>query len=196
MGNRLSKIYTRTGDDGTTGLGTGDRVPKDCSRVEAFGTVDELNACIGVVLATPGVTTAISNSLSAIQHRLFDLGGELSVPGREVMLAGDSSDLEHVLDGLNKDLPPLKEFVLPGGSPAAAACHVARAVCRRAERRVITLQRDEPVNPESVRYLNRLSDLLFVISRVLCRLDNGREVTWQPRSKPATDQIQTRAPTK
>lgn len=188
MGNRLSKIYTRTGDDGTTGLGSGARVAKDCPRVEAFGTVDELNACIGVVLSTPGVPVRISDSLSAIQHRLFDLGGELAVPGRDVMLAGDSLDLEAVLDELNGALPALKEFILPGGSPAGAACHVARAVCRRAERRLITLRQDETVNPESVRYLNRLSDLLFVMSRVLCRLDGGSEVLWQPRARPAPDQ--------
>ena len=171
MANRLTKIYTRTGDDGTTGLATGARVAKDCPRVEAYGTVDELNACVGLVLATP------------TQHRLFDLGGELAVPGRDVIVATDSTDLERVLDELNASLPPLKDFVLPGGNPGAAACHLARAVCRRAERRVITLQREEPVNPESVRYLNRLSDLLFVMSRVLCRVDGGAEVVWKPRPK-------------
>ena len=183
MGNRLTKIYTRTGDDGTTGLGTGERVAKDCPRVEAYGTVDELNACIGLLLATPGLPVSISSSLTAIQHRLFDLGGELAVPGRDVILASDSLGLEQVLDALNGDLPPLRDFVLPGGTPGAAACHLARAVCRRAERRVISLQRIETVNPESVRYLNRLSDLLFVMSRVLCRLDGGAEVLWKPRPK-------------
>jgi len=183
MVNRLTKIYTRTGDDGTTGLGSGERVAKDCPRVEAYGTVDELNACIGLVLASPGLTTLIHNSLTEIQHRLFDLGGELAVPGRDVILAADSSDLERLLDALNADLPPLKDFVLPGGTPGAAICHLARAVCRRAERRVITLQRSEPVNAESVRYLNRLSDLLFVVSRVLCRVDSGAEVIWKPRPK-------------
>ncbi|MEO8444806.1 MAG: cob(I)yrinic acid a,c-diamide adenosyltransferase [Gammaproteobacteria bacterium] len=183
MANRLTKIYTRTGDDGTTGLGTGERVPKDCPRVEAYGTVDELNACVGLVLATPGLPPLIRESLTAIQHRLFDLGGELAVPGRDVIAATDSVDLEAVLDGLNGNLPPLKDFVLPGGTPGAAASHLARAVCRRAERRVITLQRDEAVNPESVRYLNRLSDLLFVMSRVLCRVDGGAEVIWKARPK-------------
>lgn len=181
MANRLTKIYTRTGDDGTTGLGTGVRVAKDCSRVEAYGTVDELNACVGLVLAASNLPRGIQDSLTAIQHRLFDLGGELAVPGRDVIVAADSAGLERVLDELNAGLPALKDFVLPGGTPGAAACHLARAVCRRAERRVITLQQQEPVNPESVRYLNRLSDLLFVMSRVLCRLDGGAEVLWQPR---------------
>lgn len=188
MGNRLSKIYTRTGDNGSTGLGDGSRVPKDCPRVEAFGTVDELNACIGVVLAAPGVPTGIAEPLASIQHRLFDLGGELAVPGREVMLASDSHDLESILDRLNSDLPALKEFILPGGSPAGAACHVARAVCRRAERQVIRLRQAETVNAESIRYLNRLSDLLFVMARVLCRQDGGNEILWQPRRKPAPEQ--------
>ena len=162
MGNRLTKIYTRTGDDGTTGLATGERVAKDCTRVEAFGSVDELNSCIGLVLAT----------------------ANLPVPGRDVILAGDTTALEAVLDELNANLPPLKDFVLPGGTPGAAACHLARAVCRRAERRVITLQRDERVNAEAVRYLNRLSDLLFVMSRVLCRVDGGTEVIWRQRQEP------------
>jgi cob(I)alamin adenosyltransferase len=184
MGNRLTKIYTRTGDDGTTGLGSGERVAKDCPRVEAFGTVDELNSCIGLVLAAPGLPSVIRASLTGIQHRLFDLGGELAVPGRDVIVAADSIDLETVLDKLNTDLPPLKDFILPGGTTSAATCHLARAVCRRAERSVIALQRDEAVNPESVRYLNRLSDLLFVMSRVLCRVDGGSEVLWQPRQKP------------
>ena len=183
MSNRLTKIYTRTGDDGTTGLGSGERVAKDCPRVEAYGTVDELNACLGLVLATPGLPTLIRNSLTEIQHRLFDLGGELAVPGRDVILASDSSGLEQLLDALNADLPPLKDFVLPGGTPGAAVCHLARAVCRRAERRVITLHRVEHINAESVRYLNRLSDLLFVMSRVLCRVDSGAEVIWKPRPK-------------
>lgn len=181
MGNRLTKIYTRTGDDGTTGLGTGERVAKDCPRVEAFGTVDELNSCIGLVLASPDLPPLVRDSLTAIQHRLFDLGGELAVPGRDVILATDTAGLESVLDQLNGDLPPLRDFVLPGGTPGAAACHLARAVCRRAERRVIALQREERVNAESVRYLNRLSDLLFVMSRVLCRVGGGTEVIWKPR---------------
>jgi cob(I)alamin adenosyltransferase len=183
MGNRLTRIYTRTGDDGTTGLGTGERVPKDCPRVEAYGTVDELNCCIGMVLATGELAEPVRSSLAGIQHRLFDLGGELAVPGRDVIIATDSTALEALLDQFNEGLPPLKDFVLPGGTPGASACHLARAVCRRAERRVIALQRQESVNPESVRYLNRLSDLLFVVSRILCRAGGDTEVIWKPRPK-------------
>jgi len=181
MGNRLTKIYTRTGDDGTTGLGTGERVPKDSPRVEAYGTVDELNCWLGMVLDDPGLPSPVRLALGGIQHRLFDLGGELAVPGRNVIEPDDTLGLEGLLDQFNATLPPLKEFVLPGGSPGASACHLARAVCRRAERRLLTLQHQEPVNPESLRYLNRLSDLLFVVSRVLARSGGGTEVTWQPR---------------
>jgi cob(I)alamin adenosyltransferase len=183
MGNRLTKIYTRTGDDGTTGLGTGERVRKDCARVEAYGTVDELNCCIGILLASPDLPASISDSLQAIQHRLFDLGGELAVPGRDVILAADTTYLEILLDTLNADLPALKDFILPGGTMAAAHCHLARAVCRRAERRLLSLQRTETINNESLRYLNRLSDLLFVISRVLCRSSGGTEIIWKARGK-------------
>jgi cob(I)alamin adenosyltransferase len=183
MGNRLTKIYTRTGDDGSTGLGTGERVRKDCARVEAYGTVDELNSCIGIVLASPDLPALINDGLQSIQHRLFDLGGELAVPGRDVILAADSTDLEILLDTLNADLPPLKDFILPGGTRAAADCHLARAVCRRAERRLLSLQQTETVNPEALRYLNRLSDLLFVMSRVLCRTSGGTEIIWKPRGK-------------
>jgi cob(I)alamin adenosyltransferase len=183
MANRLTKIYTRTGDDGTTGLGTGDRVAKDCARVEAYGTVDELNSSLGALLAQPGLPAPIAARLTEVQHRLFDLGGELAVPGRNVIIAADTAGLEALLDELNADLPPLRDFVLPGGSPAGAACHLARTVCRRAERRVITLQRHEAVNGESVRYLNRLSDLLFVVARVLCRAGGGSEVIWKPRPR-------------
>lgn len=183
MGNRLTKIYTRTGDDGSTGLGTGERVRKDCARVEAYGTVDELNSCIGIVLASPDLPALINDSLQAVQHRLFDLGGELAVPGRDVILAADTTDLEVLLDTLNADLPALKDFILPGGTPAAANCHLARAVCRRAERRLLSLQRTEAINTEALRYLNRLSDLLFVMSRVLCRTSGGAEIIWKPRGK-------------
>ncbi|MCL4791667.1 MAG: cob(I)yrinic acid a,c-diamide adenosyltransferase [Gammaproteobacteria bacterium] len=183
MGNRLTKIYTRTGDDGTTGLASGERVRKDCARVEAYGTVDELNCCIGLVLASPDLPASLSDSLQAIQHRLFDLGGELATPGRQVILAADTTDLEILLDTLNADLPPLKDFILPGGTPAAANCHLARAVCRRAERRLLSLQQAEAINVEALRYLNRLSDLLFVMSRVLCRTSGGTEVIWKARGK-------------
>ncbi len=185
MGNRLSKIYTRTGDDGTTGLGDGSRVPKDSERVEAYGTVDELNSVIGVLLAVPGLPPAATACLTEIQHELFDMGGELCIPGHRVITAAQIARLEQTLDGFNDSLPPLKEFILPGGGPAAAACHLARTVARRAERRVLTLSRVEPVAPEVLQYLNRLSDLLFVLARVLARHERGSEVLWRhDRSKP------------
>ena len=188
MGNRLSKIYTRTGDDGTTGLGDGSRVPKDSARVEAYGTVDELNSTIGMVLASEGVDDAVREALTQIQHELFDLGGELCVPGMDTIQDADITRLESVLDGFNEPLPPLKEFILPGGGMAAANCHLARTVCRRAERAVITLRRAEPaVRPQTQRYLNRLSDLLFVLCRVLARTSGHGEVLWhhERRRKPA-----------
>ena len=179
MGNRLSKIYTRTGDDGTTGLGDGSRVPKDSPRVEAYGTVDELNSVIGMLLAVPALPEAVTALLVEVQHELFDLGAELCVPGHAVITAEHVARLETALDGFNDPLPPLKEFILPGGGPAAAACHLARTVGRRAERRVWTLARAETVNPEVLRYLNRLSDLLFVLARVLARHERGSEVLWR-----------------
>lgn len=179
MGHRLSKIYTRTGDDGTTGLGNGDRVSKDGVRVEAYGTVDELNSLVGLILATPDLDADVRECLTRIQHRLFDLGGELCMPGHTVITADAVTALEEALDGLNAELPPLKDFVLPGGTPAAAACHVARSVCRRAERRVLSLSRSETVNQQALIYLNRLSDLLFVISRALNRKAGQAEPLWQ-----------------
>ena len=179
MGNRLSKIYTRTGDDGTTGLGDGSRVPKDSLRVEAYGTVDELNSAIGVLLATPEVPPAVAACLTEVQHELFDLGGELCLPGHHIITAGHVTRQEESLDEFNDALPPLKEFILPGGGPAAAACHLARAIARRAERRVWTLAKAESVSPEVAKYLNRLSDLLFVLARVLARHERGVEVLWR-----------------
>src|SRR6059058_498575 len=179
MGNRLSKIYTRTGDDGTTGLGDGSRVPKDSVRVEAYGTVDELNSAVGVLLAVPGLPPAITACLTEVQHQLFDLGGELCIPGHSAITAAHVTQLEQALDGFNDALPPLKEFIHPGGGPAAAACHLARAIARRAERRVWSLARAESVSPEVTQYLNRLSDLLFVLARVLARHERGAEVLWR-----------------
>ncbi len=179
MGNRLSKIYTRTGDDGTTGLGDGSRVPKNGPRVEAFGTVDELNSCIGVLLAVPALPGPVTECLTVIQHELFDMGGELCIPGHQVITAAHVTRIEETLDRFNDPLPPLKEFILPGGGPAAAACHVARTIARRAERRVLTLAGSESVSPEVLRYLNRLSDLLFVLARVLARHEHGTEVLWR-----------------
>ena len=178
MGKRLSKIYTRTGDDGTTGLGDGTRTPKDSARVEAYGTVDEANSAIGMVLACDSVPDSVRTSLTQVQHDLFELGGELCIPGHSAVTEEFIDRLEHDLDALNEDLPRLKEFILPGGGPSAAACHVARAVVRRAERRVITLADSEDVRSECVRYLNRLSDLLFVVARVLARAESGHEVLW------------------
>ncbi len=178
MGNRLSKIYTRTGDDGTTGLGDGSRVEKDHARVEAYGTVDELNSTLGMLLSYP-LPDTIRACLVAVQHDLFDLGGELCIPGHRVITADTTQRLETQLDDFNASLPALKEFILPGGSAAAAACHIARTVCRRAERRVITLSRTDTVNHDALTYLNRLSDVLFVIARVVARLDGGQEVLWK-----------------
>ena len=184
MGNRLSKIYTRTGDEGTTGLGDGTRVPKDAARVEAYGTVDEANSTIGMVLAVPGLPPAIATCLTAVQHDLFDLGGELCIPGMTLVTDAQIERLEQELDAFNDPLPALKDFILPGGGPAAAACHLARTVVRRAERRVWTLSALEadgaqPLSPVPARYLNRLSDLLFVVARVLARHENGSEVIWR-----------------
>jgi len=179
MGNRLTKIYTRTGDDGSTGLGDGARVAKESLRVEAYGTVDETNSFIGVLLAMPTLPAAIKTCLTDVQHDLFDLGGELCIPGHRMVTAAYVDRLEATLDGFNEGLPPLKDFILPGGGPAAAACHVARTVCRRAERRVWSLARVEAVAPDALKYLNRLSDLLFVLARVLARHELGSEVIWR-----------------
>ncbi|MCH7633553.1 MAG: cob(I)yrinic acid a,c-diamide adenosyltransferase, partial [Proteobacteria bacterium] len=177
MGHRLSKIYTRTGDKGTTGLGDGSRVEKDNLRVEAFGTVDELNSTVGLVLAAK-LPIKIQSILNRVQHELFDLGGELCVPGTTLIPDSYIDGLEADLDMLNENLPPLKDFILPGGSDSAARCHLARTVCRRAERRVVALAHDEDVNPATIRYLNRLSDFLFVAARVIARADGGAEVLW------------------
>lgn len=178
MGNRLSKIYTRTGDDGTTGLGDGSRIAKDSARVEAYGTVDEANSAIGIVLAADAMPDAIRTCLTEVQHDLFELGGELCIPGHSAVTEAFVDRLEGDLDGFNEDLPRLKEFILPGGGQAAAACHLARAIVRRAERRVLSLASLEDVRPEVVKYLNRLSDLLFVVARVLARAESGQEVLW------------------
>ena len=178
VGNRLSKIYTRTGDDGTTGLGDGSRIDKDSARVEAYGTVDEANSAIGIVLAVQSVPDEIRRCLTIVQHDLFDLGGELCIPGHKAIENDFIDRLEAELDQFNADLPRLKEFILPGGGEAAAACHLARTIVRRAERRVMSLRRNEEVRQEVLQYLNRLSDLLFVIARVLSRAESGQEVIW------------------
>ena len=178
MGNRLSKIYTRTGDDGSTGLGDGSRTEKDSLRVEAMGTVDELNCAIGVLLCEP-LSEPLQSTLIEIQHTLFDIGGELCIPGATVITEDRTDTLEQQLDALNADLQPLKEFILPGGCAAAAACHLARAICRRSERRVHSLSKTGFVNRASSKYLNRLSDLLFVMARHLNKAAGRPDVLWQ-----------------
>jgi len=179
MGHRLSKIYTRTGDDGSTGLGDGSRIAKDSLRVDAFGDIDELNSHIGLLL-THDIPSNIQLLMTDIQHDLFDLGGEVCIPGREALNQDYVSRLENHLDELNADLKPLKEFILPGGSSAAAACHVARTVCRRAERRLVSLAHEESVSGPAMHYLNRLSDLLFVVARYLNHQAGLSDVLWQP----------------
>ena len=185
MGNRLSKIYTRTGDDGSTGLGDGSRIGKDALRVEAYGTVDEANSCIGLVLASEGVADDIRDLLTSVQHQLFDLGGELCIPGHAAIDDADIDRLEQRLDHYNDDLPPLRDFILPGGGEAAARCHIARTVVRRAERMTVALSRHEDVRPQAIRYLPRLSDLLFVLCRVRARASGHGEVLWQHERRRA-----------
>lgn len=179
MGHRLSKIYTRTGDKGTTGLGDGSRIAKDSVRVEAYGTADELNSVIGMLLSYD-LPESVHQCLTTVQHDLFDLGGELCIPGHSVLKDEQVTELENQLDLMNEHLKPLKEFILPGGTQAAAVAHLARTVCRRAERRTISLQNeaDDAVNTVVVRYLNRLSDLLFVIARYLNHVENVGDVLW------------------
>ncbi len=181
MGHRLSKIYTRTGDKGTTGLGDGSRIDKDHPRMEAIGTVDEVNCHVGLLVAELPEGDDYLPLLSRIQHDLFDLGGELAVPGFQLISEERVTELEQQLDSLNESLPPLKNFILPGGSKAAAQCHLARVVCRRAERCMVHLSHDTELNAAGSKYLNRLSDLLFVLARQLARRDGGKEVLWEQR---------------
>jgi cob(I)alamin adenosyltransferase len=178
MANRLTRITTRTGDDGSTGLADGSRTRKDSPRIEALGSVDELNCALGVLSAQLGETDSRA-LLHRVQNLLFDLGGELAIPGSVTLEDAAVAELEGEIEVINADLPPLREFVLPGGNPAAALCHQARAICRRAERDLIRLSQSESVNSASRRYLNRLSDLLFVLARKLARRNGGEELTWQ-----------------
>jgi len=178
MGHRLSKIYTRTGDGGETGLGDGSRIRKDSPRIAVLGEVDELNSAIGVLLAE-SLPDKLREALEGIQHDLFDLGGDISIPGRASMSDAQVKRLEALLDELNSALPPLKEFILPGGTRAAGLAHLARAVCRRAERSLVALARSEKVGDVACIYLNRLSDLLFVLGRVLNREGGRGDVLWQ-----------------
>jgi cob(I)alamin adenosyltransferase len=179
MGHRLSRIYTRTGDDGTTGLANGERVDKADPRVAAFGDVDETNSALGLLLAESSLPSVISAVLTRIQHELFEVGAELSLPGYRKIAAEHVAQLERDLDALNDELPPLKEFVLPGGTRAAAVCHLARTICRRAERSAWSANKTAALNPELLRYLNRLSDLLFVMARWLARQNGGQETLWR-----------------
>lgn len=178
MGNRLSKIYTKTGDQGETGLGDGTRIDKTAARVMAMGDVDELNSLLGLLI-TQSIADALAAHLQDIQHVLFNLGGELSIPGAELVQEKNIQRLESLIDQYNEDLPPLKEFILPGGNQAAATCHLARAVCRRAERSIITLSKTDAINQHSKIFLNRLSDLLFVVARIIARQAGGEEIYWQ-----------------
>lgn len=182
MGHRLSKIYTRTGDDGTTGLANGERVAKTDVRIEACGAVDETNSSLGLLLAEGDLPDAIRTPLERVQHELFEVGAELALPGYVKIDSVHVQHLERDLDALNEALPPLKEFVLPGGNRSAAVCHLARSVCRRAERRAWAAAREHGLNPELLRYLNRLSDFLFVAARALARRDGGQEVLWRRSS--------------
>jgi cob(I)alamin adenosyltransferase len=178
MANRLSRIVTRTGDDGSTGLASGERIGKDQPRIAALGDVDELNSVIGLLLAET-LPDDVGTALSDIQHDLFDLGGELSLPGHPLLSETQLARIDGLIEGFNAGLPPLREFILPGGSRAAALAHVARTVCRRAERTLVTLGKDGALPSLPAQYLNRLSDLLFVIARVLNRANGGSDVYWQ-----------------
>lgn len=177
MKHRLTRIVTRTGDNGETNLADGSRLPKDHPRIEALGEIDELNCVIGWLL-THDLPQPLSQTLQKVQHLLFEAGAELAMPGRIGIRQTDVELLETQLEMLNSGLPPLREFVLPGGEPAAALCHLARAVCRRAERRVVTVARGDNPNPDLLRFMNRLSDWLFVASRLLARRQNPNEALW------------------
>jgi cob(I)alamin adenosyltransferase len=183
MGHRLSKITTRTGDAGETGLGDGTRVPKDSPRIRALGEIDELNCALGVVLAE-ALPAEVASALAEVQHELFDLGGELSIPGHALLQPAQVERLERCIEEWNAGLPALKEFILPGGSRAAAAAHLARTVCRRAEVSLVALGRNEPVGENARRYLNRLSDLLFIAGRLLNRAAGRGDVQWRHK-KPS-----------
>jgi cob(I)alamin adenosyltransferase len=178
MGHRLTQIATRTGDDGTTGLGDGSRTRKDSLRVAAMGDVDELNSTIGLLLTEP-LPDDIREALLDIQHDLFDLGGELCIPGFENLAESQVARLDALLLRYNATLPRLQEFILPGGSRSAAIAHIARTVCRRAERAIVSLGGEEAIRPACRQYVNRLSDLLFVLARVLNRHEGGSDVQWQ-----------------
>ena len=181
MGNRLSKIVTRTGDGGTTGLGDGSRVGKDCARIDTLGEIDELNSAIGVLLAEafPESCVSVRDNLLTVQHHLFDLGGEVCIPGHKAISEAHVAQLEAWAEHYNDQLTPLKEFILPGGTRAAALAHLARTICRRAERAMVHLGQNEAVSDHARQYLNRLSDLLFVLGRTLNHAGGNGDVLWQ-----------------
>lgn len=177
-GNRLSKIVTRTGDAGSTGLGDGSRTTKDSLRIDAIGEIDELNSGLGVLLCEE-LPDKVQAALLDIQHDLFDLGGELCLPGMNIIQDAQVSRLETLADEFNRELPMLKEFILPGGTRAAALTHLSRTVCRRAERSMVRLHASEALSEAARRYINRLSDLLFILGRVLNRAGGRGDVLWQ-----------------
>ncbi len=178
MGNRLSKLYTRTGDDGTSGLSGGERVKKNHARMHAMGSVDELNSVIGL-LASKLNDHELIEILIGIQHDLFNIGGEISMPGHSFIKAEKITRLEHLIDHFNEAVEPLKDFILPGGSEPAAVCHIARAITRRSERDVISLHDQDPVNETTRQYLNRLSDLLFAMARIINLRLGQADVLWK-----------------
>ena len=182
MGKRLTKIYTRTGDHGTTGLGDGTRISKTSHRVEAMGQVDELNSLLGLMM-TEYLPPNIQYFLTDVQHSLFDLGGELCLPGHIMIKPEKVQELENMLDALNDELDPLEEFILPGGVKSASICHVARSVCRRVERTLFSVNDDEKISDEVLQYINRLSDLLFVMARFLNKAEGKSDVLWKPAKK-------------
>lgn len=182
MGNRLSKIYTKTGDNGSTGLSDGSRVSKDSIRIATIGSIDELNSTIGLVISC-APDDSIRALLTDIQHKLFNTGGELSLPGHKLINQSHIEWLENQLDKLNADLSPLKDFVLPGGTRAAAYCHLARSICRRAERELVALSKEEEVSPLILQYVNRLSDFLFVLARHINKQENQADILWNPGAK-------------
>ncbi len=178
MGKRLSKIVTKTGDDGSTGLGDGSRVDKDSLRIEVIGTIDELNSWIGY-LASAVTQDDIKSALHEIQHALFDLGGELCIPGHQIITSTHVDVVDQQIAQHNGNLPALTEFILPGGGSAASICHLARSVCRRAERNLVSLAREEAINDEARIFLNRLSDLLFIMARIISSRDGVGEILWR-----------------
>lgn len=178
MGYRLSKIFTRGGDKGSTGLGDGSKTSKFSDRIVALGAIDELNSMIGLML-TESLPPKINKILTVVQHHLFNLGGEISMPGHKIILKNDVLELEEIITSYNKDLAPLKEFILPGGSRAAAFCHMARTICRRSEQAIFKLNAKDPINAYSLQFINRLSDLLFVLARVINKHKKVKDVFWK-----------------